>query len=189
MAAETSAMTRVDQITIESVVDSSYHEPLWALYLEAFGPLRTLAAARQVLHHEEFIDEMTDPRVIKYVAWDEEGNPEAMATLTSDLTAVPWISPEYYAARYPEHTSRQAVYYWGFALARPDRHSSFLFRQIFVKILTMLAAEKAIVAYDICRFNNHTMRFAQQLETVGRRFADVTVENLDSQSYYSAAIS
>lgn len=182
-------MARPALITVEGVVESHHLEALWALYLEAFGPLRTLAAARQVLHRDEFMDEMSDPRVMKYVAWGEDGSPQAMATLTADLDAVPWISPEYYAARYPEHTARKAVYYWGFALARPDTQTSFLFRKIFQEILTKLAAEKAIVAYDICRFNNHTMRFAQQLETVGRRFADVTVENLDSQNYYSAAIS
>jgi hypothetical protein len=34
----------------------------WELYVAAFGPLRTRAAARQVLHEDEFFEEMADPR-------------------------------------------------------------------------------------------------------------------------------
>ena len=39
-----------------------------------------------------------------------------MSTLTRHLETVPWISPEYFAYHFPEHTARDAVYYLGFTL-------------------------------------------------------------------------
>ena len=45
----------------------------WPVYEESFGPLRVLAAARQVLTREEFTEELEDPRIWKYIAFDAEG--------------------------------------------------------------------------------------------------------------------
>lgn len=182
----TPTSTREPGVTVEMVIHPDHHERFYELYLEAFGPLRTRAPARQVLHKEEFLQEMNDPRVLKYVAWNEAGDPIALSTLTSDLSTVPWISPEYFAARYPEHSARRAVYYWGFALSQPNKRSSFGFRQILVAIVAKMAREKAVCAYDICGFNNAELRFATHVETVASRFAEVKVEPLDNQTYYGA---
>ncbi|MBA3527756.1 MAG: hypothetical protein H0T91_00265 [Propionibacteriaceae bacterium] len=173
-------------ITVETTISHDHQADFYGLYLEAFGPLRERAAARHVLTAKEFFGEMSDPRILKYVAWDGDGRPEALSTLTRDLSTVPWISPEYFAARYPEHTARRAVYYWGFVLARPNRRRPFLFRQILTAIIDKLATESGVCAYDICGFNNETMRFGDQIEAVAHRFADVTVEKLDTQTYYGA---
>ncbi|HEX8510197.1 MAG TPA: hypothetical protein VF635_11985 [Propionibacteriaceae bacterium] len=173
-------------VSVELTLHAHHRERFYELYLEAFGPMRTLAPARQVLHHDEFLDEMADPRVLKYVAWDHEGEPVALATLTSDLSTVPWISPEYFAARYPEQAARRAVYYLGFALAHPTRRSTPAFRQVFVTILHKLAREKAVCAYDMCGFNNQTVGLAQHIETVGGQLVDGFVEVLDTQTYYGA---
>ncbi len=81
------------RITIETAIDDEHAETFYQLYLAAFGPLRTRAAARQVLHKNEFFAEMTDARVWKYVAWADEDTPIAMTTITKSLDTVPWISP------------------------------------------------------------------------------------------------
>ena len=180
------AATAGVRLTIEKTICGADQEQFYDVYLGAFTPLRTRAAGRQVLHREEFLAEMSDPRILKYVLWDTDGRPAALSTLTSDLSTVPWISPEYFAERYPEQTARNAVYYWGFVLTRTDRTDSRLFRQIMVAIIAKMCAEQAVCAYDICKFNNDSMRFAQQIETVARRYADVTVEALDTQTYYGA---
>lgn len=178
--------TRQPGVSVELVIHPDHQERFYELYLEAFGPLQRLAPARQVLHRTEFLQEMTDPRVLKYVVWNEAGEPVALSTLTSDLATVPWISPEYFAVRYPEHTARRAVYYWGFALSQPSRRSSSAFRQILVAIVAKMAREKAVCAYDICGFNNTELHFADRVESVASRFAEVTVEALDNQTYYGA---
>jgi hypothetical protein len=113
------------QVTVLTVLDEPTARMFWELYVTAFGPLRTRAAQRQVLHEDEFYEEMNDPRVWKYVVYDSSGQPVGLSTLTKHLDAITWISPEYYAARYPQHYARQAVYYLGFALvAKGARHLS-----------------------------------------------------------------
>ena len=89
------------------------------LYRPAFEPLKVRSAARQVLTRGEFLEQMRDERVDKYVAWENGSEPIGMITLTRHLESVPWISPDYFAARYPEHWARNAIYYIGFILAHP----------------------------------------------------------------------
>src|SRR3954464_14051950 len=108
----------VPRVTVETAVDIATARRFWKLYIETFGELATKAVARQVLHEDEFMAEMLDPRGEKYVTW-EDGQAVAMCTLTNHLETVPWISPEYFAYHYPEHTARNAVYYLGFILVAP----------------------------------------------------------------------
>ena len=48
---------------------------------------------------------MLDPRVHKYIAWDDDGVAVGMSTLTRHLETVPWISPDFFAYHFPEHTA------------------------------------------------------------------------------------
>jgi hypothetical protein len=174
------------RITVEKTIEGDQLEDFYRLYLDAFAPLRIRAAARQVLHRQEFVEEMADPRIWKYVAWNARNEPVGLSTLTNDLGTVPWISPEYFAARYPEHTARKAVYYWGFTLAQRQQGSDRLFLKMLTAVVSQVAVNKAVCAYDICAFNNATMHFGERIESVTRRLAKVTVEVLDSQTYYGA---
>ncbi len=174
------------RITIETTIDSDHLEEFFDLYLAAFGPLRTRAVARQVLHRYEFDQQMNDPRIWKYVAWDDEDRPMGISTLTRDLSTVPWISPEYFAARYPEHTARNAVYYWGFTLARPHRRGNRVFKHMLTAVVEHLAINRAVCSYDICAFNNATMQFGDQIETLSQRLTEVSFEIIDTQTYYAA---
>lgn len=172
-------------ITVEHTIETDQVEIFYDLYRAAFGPLRTKAVARQVLTHEEFVLEMGDTRVWKYVAWDDQDRPLALSTLTRDLDTVPWISPEYFAARYPEHAARNAVYYIGFVLTRRERGGHLVLQRLFAAMSEQLAADRAVCGYDICLFNNETMRFAHQIETLARRLAGASTELVDTQTYYS----
>src|SRR3954469_18405846 len=95
--------------TVEHRVDEPTAQRFFKLYLDTFGELAFRAVARQVLHEHEFMEEMVDPRVEKYLAWNPEGEAVGMCTLTKHLETVPWISPDYFAHHYPEHTARGAV--------------------------------------------------------------------------------
>jgi hypothetical protein len=138
-----------------------------------------------VLSRREFVDEMADPRVWKYVAWDDDGQPQALSTLTRTLETVPWISPEYFAARYPEQTARDAVYYLGFVLTRPQLGGHLVLLKMLTAVIDRLAADRAVCGFDICLFNNATMHFGRQLETLTRRLAGASTESIDTQTYYS----
>ncbi|MCP2265408.1 hypothetical protein ACFQHV_01825 [Promicromonospora thailandica] len=172
-------------VAFETVVTGAVAELFWDLYREAFEPLRTRAAARHVLHREEFDDELADPRVTKLLARDEQGTPVGLTTLATDLAAVPWVSPEFFAARYPEHAARGAVWYIGFTLAHPGRRSTRTFMDMIDALVEHLARHRVVCAYDVSRFNDDSLRFADNLRRHLERTRDVTVETVDRQSYYA----
>ncbi len=173
------------RITCETTVPDEHAETFYELYLEAFGPMRTLAVARQVLHRDEFLAEMTDSRVWKYVAWDGDGRPMGLATLTRDLSVIPWISPEYFTARYPEHAARNAIYYLGFTVVHPGQRHQRLLDTIFEAGLSRLIDDKAVCAFDVCAFNDVEFGLSDRIEALLHRLADVTVEIIDTQTYYN----
>ncbi|MCW2791728.1 MAG: hypothetical protein JWO76_826 [Nocardioides sp.] len=174
------------RITVETEVGEETALSYFQLYRDTFGELATKAVARQLLHKDEFMEEMLDPRVHKYVAWDERDEAVGMSTLTSDLETVPWISPEYFAHHYPEHSARGAVFYQGFTLVHREHRKSRIFQILTERVVELLVAERAVCAYDICAYNNQTIGFADNIERLLHRNADVTVVPIDVQTYYAA---
>ena len=170
-------------ITIEAAIDDEHAETFYRLYLAAFGPLRTRAAARQVLHKAEFFAEMTDARVWKYVAWADEDTPIAMTTITKSLETVPWISPEYFQARFPSYAERNAIYYLGFSLVHPENRYPRVLEQTFRLAMQRLVADRGICAYDLCAFNAE-LGFADRIQRLLHRLGDLEVLPIDSQTYY-----
>lgn len=177
------------RLTVESAVDENLARTFYELYLETFGDLASRAVARQLLHEHEFMAEMVDERVHKYLVWDETGEPVGMSTLTNHLETVPWISPDYFAHHYPEHSARGAVYYLGFILVRHDRRRARVFSDMVSRIVDVLVADRAVCAYDICAFNNDVLRLQDNIESLLRRISDVAVHPVDTQTYYTAAFS
>lgn len=176
-------------ITVETELDESTVAAYWKLYRETFAELETRAMARHLLHEHEFIEEMTDPRVMKYVARNADGEVVGLSTLTRDLETVPWISPGWWAHHYPEHTARNAVYYLGFTLVRQDQRQTSVMWSMISTIVEMLVAEKAVCGYDYCKFNNEVLRLGPGTEALLHRIADVEVEATDTQTYYTALFS
>jgi hypothetical protein len=172
-------------ITIESRVDEETARRFYDLYVESFGELATKAVARQVLHEHEFMEEMLDPRVDKYLAWDG-GHAIAMCTLTRNLETVPWISPQYFAHHYPDHWRRGAVYYLGFILVAHSHRRSNLFVDLIREISETLVDRRAMCAYDICSYNNAVIGLSDAIETLLRSVADISVATIDTQTYYRA---
>lgn len=172
-------------VTFEHTVAGVVAERFWDLYLEAFEPLRARAAARHVLHRAEFDEEMADRRVTKLLARDEQGAAVGLTTLATDLGAVPWVSPEFFAARYPEHTARGAVWYIGFTLAHPGRRATRTFMDMIDALVAHLAQNRVVCAYDVSRFNDDSLHFADNLRRHLERTQDVTVETVDRQTYYA----
>jgi len=179
---------RPSKITMEKVVAPGQAEQFLDLYLEAFAPLRVQAVARQVLHRNEFLEQMSDPRVWKFVALNAAGRPTGLSTLTKDLVTVPWISPEYFAARYPEQTARGAVYYWGFSVIRPGQRGKQLFFDMLAAIGSVVGADHGVCGYDICAYNNAHLQLGNQIERLSLQLTDVTFEVLDTQTYYGAVL-
>lgn len=172
------------RFTLELVVERELILVFSELYEAAFGGLRTRSIARQVLTEAEFHQQMTNSAVRKYIAWDAAGDPVGMCVLTTDLTTVPWISPEYFAARYPEHWERRAIWYINFLLAHPSqRHNRFLDHIIDVGV-GELVEQGAICAYDMCQYNDTELGLGRRVAESFRRTTGVLPVLTDAQTYY-----
>jgi hypothetical protein len=169
-------------ITVERALETEVIDSLFPTYVDAWEPLLMHAAARHVLSQEEFAAEMTDERIEKYVVWGE-GRALALTTLTTDMTAIPWINALYYEARYPDAAARNALFYLGYTLVdRFHRRSSALLLMA-DRINRRVQDASGVVGFDICDFNN--------AHGIGRRVARLfsasnQIEPLDTQSYYAA---
>lgn len=158
----------------------------WSLYEQSFGPLRVRAAARQVLTEDEFAAELDNPRVWKYVALDTQGELAGLTTLTDDVSTMPWISPDYFAHRYPDEWSRQAVFYVGVTLVRPDMRRDHVFTMMAKHVGNRVAAARGVIGYDICGYNDQNRSLGRVTARILNRLADFEVRTVDVQTYYVA---
>lgn len=170
-------------VEVQRELSGDVAEQFYELYLSAFGPMAVRAVARQVLHPHEFFEEMKDPRVMKYVARDAAGSAVGLTTLTRDLTTVPWISPQFYAARYPEHTARDAVFYLGFTLVTPQHQRSGVFQLMIEAVIAQVREARGVCGWDVCAYNDRVLGFAAVIETLLHQHADCHVEEIDAQIY------
>jgi hypothetical protein len=173
-------------VECELVVTPARAEHLYRVYLASFHHLRANAAARQILTAEEFFDEMVDPRIAKYTVWRDEADPVALATVTNELAAVAWISPDFYAAQHPEHAARNAIYYLGIALVVPGTGQHRLLERLVKELVRACVADRGVLAYDVCAHNNASVQFGRRAEAILHRVAPVEVSVADTQTYYQA---
>jgi hypothetical protein len=161
----------------------------WAMYQDAFEPLRTISATRHVMHEDEFMDAMGDARLEKLVAFDRSDQPVGMTLLTRDLRAIPWISPEFFAERYPEATARGAVTYVGFILVDPTVQGGLVFHQLVHRMSLPIAAESGVVAFDMCTFNSTVVRLPRAILRAIRHRNKVDERIEDVQTFYALQLS
>ncbi|MEI4273552.1 hypothetical protein TEK04_17660 [Klenkia sp. LSe6-5] len=157
----------------------------YALYADAFEPLRVLAAARHVLSPVEFAEEMADERIDKYVAFDDDGTAVGLTTFTGDLSSVPWIEPAYFAARHPEHAARDAIFYLGFTLTDPRAQRGRVFRATLQPIIDRMVAARGVVAFDICAHNDTVRHLSRGIERSMSAACEISMQPQDVQTYYS----
>lgn len=178
--------TSEQRITVAGTVEPDMAMAWWEFYRRAFAPLETRAVARQLLHEHEFLEEMSDPRVWKYLAHDEDDRLVGMSTLTNDLSTVPWISPAFFAHRYPEHTARNAVFYLGFTLVSAERRRERVFEAMISAIIDRVAQDRGVCGWDLCSFNVDQLGLAAGIAGLLRRTVDAEVPTVDTQTYYVA---
>ena len=184
MSVTTSTLTNYVSVTAETTVDAETAEALWEMYYLSFEALQTRAAARQLLTRSDFDLEVLDARVTKYIARGADGTLLGLATLSNDLTTVPWISPEFYEVHYPVHVARKAVYYCGLAMVHPDARNTRAFAQMVSAFGRDIAAAKGILAADMCRFNIDGLELARMVTLMMKRaWGSANQVELDRQVY------
>jgi hypothetical protein len=175
-------LARVERTT---EVPPALAEEFLAVYRAAFAPLEVRAAARQSLTDEEFREEMTDPRVLKFVAYDAQDEAAAMSMVATDLSVVPWISVPYYAHRFPEHHARGTLFYAGALVVRPDRQGGPWSKMVVDEVFRFVAEHRALLAFDCCGYNVDVVKFPDTSARAAHRIAFVENTELDQQRYYA----
>jgi len=179
-----SVLTGTAVVTVDSTVDVHTAETLWALCGSSFASLQDKAAARQLLSRAEFELEVLDPRVTKYIARTDSGQIIGLCTLSNDLTTVPWVSPEFYAARYPAYLARGAVFYCGVAMVHSEARLTGAFAAMVSTFGRDIAAANGILAADMCRFNVDVVELASAVTGMMKQaWGAANLVELDRQIY------
>jgi hypothetical protein len=173
-----SSLHTTDLVTVDEDVARRF----WSLYDVAFGPLRTASPCRQALTEEEFHEEMRDERIVKLLVWDGD-EAVAMALLATDLAAIPWISPDYFEARFPEQYGRGAIYYLGAILTAPHRREVGNAQILGDAMVRYVAERDGVFAFDCASLNHPFMYQFGQHSCEG--VIEYKPEELDTQHYYS----
>jgi hypothetical protein len=172
-------------ITMETRLDDATIEEFLGVYRDSFAPLEDKAAARQSLTDDEFREEMLEESVLKFVAWDKRGRPAALAFVATDLSIVPWVSVPYYAARFPDHFSRGAVYYFGALLVRTDLRGGIAAAELLKELTRFVSINRGIAAFDCCRYNEETINVPELVAAGGRQICEIDTQEIDAQRYYA----
>lgn len=167
----------------EGVISDGDTETFYELYGLAFDHLKTLAFGRQVLTREEFASQMKNERVWKYVIRNVDDEPVGLTTITRDLRTVPWISPDYFAANYPEQWSRDAVYYLGFTLAHPRLRHQRIIESLLRVGTGELERRRAVLAFDVCAYDERVLRLGERVQALLRLRPAASYETVDTQNY------
>jgi hypothetical protein len=173
------------QIEVTKVVAGQRRDAAWQLYCEAFDELRATAVQRHVMHRREFDEVMADERVAKVIAAkDDPTAVDALATYTNELEAMPLISPEYFASRWPDLYATRRIWYLGFFAIRPDLRSTGVFEAVIEEMWQVVLAGQGIAALDICG-RNEKFGLAQAIEkTLDTASPGVTASRIDAQAYW-----
>jgi hypothetical protein len=171
-------------VEITKVVAADRFEDAWSLYTDAFEELRTVAVQRHLMRRAEFAEVMADDRVSKYLAYDGD-TLVGLATLTNDLDAMPLISPDYFAHRWPDHYAQRRIWYLGFIAIRPDQRGGAVRALLVDRLWQPVRANCGVAALDICARNDALGLPGAIQRALEALSPDVVTTRLDEQVYWA----
>lgn len=175
---------RLQTVTTLDVVAGDLLEDAWKLYQQSFEPLRHLAVQRHVMYADEFDAVMGDPRVQKFLACGDNGSLQGISSMTTDLLAVPLVSPEYFAHRWPERYRAGHIYYIGFLAVHPDSHGTGVFGEMVKSMTGQVALADGLAIIDVCTYNKDRLHLPRAINSLSSTWAShVKMATLDAQTY------
>ncbi len=172
---------RVDTL---STIDDGMKEQFLAIYRAAFAPLEELAPARQGLTDEEFNAQMDDETVLKIVGYNVGDEPVALTFMSPNLASVPWISPRYFQVRFPEHTARNAVFYFGALLVREPERAGPWAVLVLEEAARHITRAGGVAVFDCCA-HNVDRKVPELIARITRRISVLETEELEPQRYFA----
>ena len=173
------------RITIHRRVDDEICLQFIPIYREAFAPLETLSVARQTFDDEDLLQEMTDQSAMKFIGWDEHGEPCALLIVATDLTRVRWINSAYFEARWPDQFRARKIYYHGVLLVRVSHQRGLWAEALIEASIRRVLLDGALAVGDFCRFNVEVVGIPQMIGRITQRFAESEPVEIDRQHYFT----
>jgi len=172
-------------VDVEKVLTGTRREEAWHLYTTAFEELRRTAVQRHVMHRSEFDEVLEDDRVEKYLAIADDGTLAGLSTLTNDLDAMPLISPDYFAHRWPDRYAERRIWYLGFIAIAATQRRSGVFEAMIERMWRVVRTNAGIAALDLCAHNESRQLDGAITRTLSALTPDVVATRLDTQAFWS----
>lgn len=175
---------------IEHVLAEPQLSQAWRLYADAFAQLRTAAMQRHVMSRAEFDVVMADKRVEKHLAIDDSGTAgeervTGLATFTNVLEAMPLISPEFFAHRWPDQYARHQVWYLGFFAIHEEYRSTGIFETVIAQMWAHVQAGGGVAALDVPGVNAQLGLPQAITRTLRALSPGVLAGQVDTQTYWA----
>ena len=126
---------------------------LYGRYEETFRAVNQMAAQRHLMTYDEFMQVQYDPRVTKYAAYADDGTPIGQSCITDDLAAWPLVSPEYFAARWPDLYRTHRIFYVGYVGAHSGPHRHGVFGALLAEMAPRVVGVTGVAVMDVCARN------------------------------------
>jgi hypothetical protein len=174
------------RLVVLPVVTGELRERAWEAYRDAFDELRSAAIQRHMMTRAEFDDVMADERVQVYLAEQPDGVIAGIATLANDLAAMPLVSPDFFAARWPEHYAAGRCWYIGLVGVRPSAQGAGAFPLIVGTVAATIGPTGGVLVLDVPQRNIESFHVPHAVKRIADMLvSDVTCEMVDAQTYWA----
>lgn len=175
-----------DQIVAARAVSERLGDDLWTMYREAFSDIGEHAIGTQVFERADFDRLLMDRDTYKLVGF-ESGVAVGMIVLTSNLALIPGVNVATLHDRYPDHASRDTIFYVPFAFVSAQAKSLRLFAKLVTSASQIAAVRDGVIVLDMCRYLESSGQ-ARLVRRALRAFPDSSVDEIDAQVYYAATL-
>jgi len=174
------------KIVRHDTVPLSELEDAWKMYESTFSEINGLAVQRHLFYQPEFVEVCLDPRVQKWIAYDDQGLILGMALITNQLDSWSLISPVYFERRYPDRFHRGAIWYIGFVgVDRTRKGSLHVFSALIGGMYPQVRDSAGMAVMDFCAYNADVRRLPEVTRALLTKFNPRTRHYvLDAQSFH-----
>jgi hypothetical protein len=174
------------RLIVLPVVAGELRERAWEAYSSAFDELRTAAIQRHMMTRAEFDEVMADERVQVYLAEQPDGVIVGIATLANDLAAMPLVSPDFFAARWPEHYAAGRCWYIGLVGVRPSAQGAGAFQLIVGTVAATVGPPGGVLVLDVPQRNIESFHVPHAVKRIADTVVSgATCEMVDAQTYWA----
>ena len=172
-------------VTNERNIDDALRARLLELYREAFEPLRTLTATKQTLATDEFSAVLDFDATQVFVSRNRDGEVTGFTVGIDDLKLIPWINPEYFYDRFPEHYATGRLIYVPCFVVDPAHQKGVTLLRLAGAISSFYGGYSCVLAMDCCQHNVDIEHFPSILQRAASRYTPTTLHELDRQTFWA----